>query len=117
MELAYVFGALSHTPRRLLLGKHLPRIDKMLRKLDESSPEVYGNGSEYWDGGCRMRPKKPANSALEDFCLGHFLRGVVQFTAVYQVCVTGWLSSLTLTSTSAGRGCRICKSSPAWRSP
>jgi len=48
--LAYVFGALSHTPRRELLGKHLPRIDKMLKKLDDTTPETYGNGKEYWDG-------------------------------------------------------------------
>jgi len=50
MELAYLFGALSRTPRRALLSKHLPRIDRMLKKLDESSPEEYGNGHEYWDG-------------------------------------------------------------------
>ena len=91
MELAYVFGALSHTPRRHLLGKHLPRIDKMLRKLDESSPEAYGNGSEYWDGEYGVYLVAYADSALVDFCLGHFLRGVVQFTAVYQVCVTAGL--------------------------
>jgi hypothetical protein len=50
LELAYVFGALTHTPRGLLLGKHLPRIDRMLGKLDKVSPEDYGTGSEYWDG-------------------------------------------------------------------
>lgn len=50
MELAYVFGALSHTPRRDLLGKHLPRIDAQLATLDASTPEDYGTGAEYWDG-------------------------------------------------------------------
>lgn len=33
-----------------MLGKHLPRIDKMLKKLDDTTPETYGNGNEYWDG-------------------------------------------------------------------
>ena len=53
MELAYLFGALSHTPRRDLLAKHLPRINKMLAKLEASTPETYGNGNEYWDGASR----------------------------------------------------------------
>jgi hypothetical protein len=26
-----------------------------------------------------------------DYCLGHFLRGVVQFTARYQVCLVWWI--------------------------
>lgn len=50
MELAYVFGSLSHTPRRSLLQTLLPRIDKMLAKLEGVEPEAYGNGHEYWDG-------------------------------------------------------------------
>lgn len=50
MELAYVFGALTHTPRNLLLNRHLPRIDKMLAKLDAETPEEYGKGVGYWDG-------------------------------------------------------------------
>ena len=68
MELAYVFGALGHTPRHALLSKTVPRIDKMLAKLEASSPEKYGNGHQYWD----------------DYCLGHFLRGVANFAARYQ---------------------------------
>jgi hypothetical protein len=50
MELAYVFGSLSHTPRNSLLQTLLPRIDRMLGKLEASEPEAYGNGHEYWDG-------------------------------------------------------------------
>ncbi|ORY33728.1 hypothetical protein BCR39DRAFT_518906 [Naematelia encephala] len=70
LELSYVFGALSHTPRRALLGIILPRIDRALDKLQKTTPEEYGlrKGTEYWD----------------DYCLGHFLRGVVQFVARYQ---------------------------------
>ncbi|KAK4687223.1 tetratricopeptide repeat protein 39, partial [Tremellales sp. Uapishka_1] len=68
MELAYIFGSLSRTPRYLLLGTTLPRIDRMLAKLTNSTPETYGNGNEYWD----------------DYCLLHFLRGFVHFVARYQ---------------------------------
>ncbi|WWC61209.1 uncharacterized protein I303_103789 [Kwoniella dejecticola CBS 10117] len=68
MELAYVFGSLSNTPRRSLLGQWLPRIDKALQGLDSVEPENYGNGHEYWD----------------DYCLGHFLRGMCQFISRYQ---------------------------------
>jgi hypothetical protein len=50
MELAYVFGSLSHTPRKSLLHTLLPRIDKMLGILEGVTPEEYGNGHGYWDG-------------------------------------------------------------------
>ncbi|WWD01496.1 hypothetical protein V866_008440 [Kwoniella sp. B9012] len=68
MELAYVFGSLSNTPRRSLLDSWLPRINKALKALDGVEPENYGNGHEYWD----------------DYCLGHFLRGMCQFISRYQ---------------------------------
>lgn len=41
----------------------------MLAKLENSTPERYGNGQQYWD----------------DYCLGHFLRGTAQAFARYQV--------------------------------
>ena len=50
MELAYVYGGLSSCPRRLLLSKQLPKIDKHLAELDKVTPEKYGNGEDYWDG-------------------------------------------------------------------
>ncbi|WRT67062.1 uncharacterized protein IL334_004028 [Kwoniella shivajii] len=66
MELAYVFGSLSNTPRRSLIDEWLPRINRVLGKLDETDPEIYG--SAYWD----------------DYCLGHFLKGMCQFISRYQ---------------------------------
>jgi tetratricopeptide (TPR) repeat protein len=68
MELAYVFGSLGYTPRRILLSKWLPHIDAELAKLEASNPDEWGNGTEYWD----------------DYALGHFLRGIVQAVARYQ---------------------------------
>ncbi|KAL7422267.1 hypothetical protein Q5752_002913 [Cryptotrichosporon argae] len=68
LELSYVFGSLAHTPRHALLSTTLPRIDKALAKLDASTPEQWGNGTQYWD----------------DYALGHFLRGVALATARYQ---------------------------------
>lgn len=119
MELAYVFGSLSHTPRRSLLHTLLPRIDKMLGTLEGVSPEEYGNGHEYWDGtfilliisllfssvlnssktlnihqkrrrdsgsyrSTARKQKRGTRRLMPDYTLGHFLRGVVQFTARYQ---------------------------------
>lgn len=85
MELAYVFGSLSHTPRRSLLQTLLPRIDKMLAKLEGVEPAQYGNGHEYWDGVSSCPRMSLGDVADElDYTLGHFLRGVVQFTARYQ---------------------------------
>ncbi len=43
--LAYVFVALSRPPQRDLLGKHLPRIDEMLKKQDDTALKTFGNGS------------------------------------------------------------------------
>ncbi|WWC90109.1 uncharacterized protein L201_005042 [Kwoniella dendrophila CBS 6074] len=68
MELAYVFGSLSNTPRRSLIDSWLPRVNKVLKSLEGVEPEQYGNGHEYWD----------------DYCLGHFLRGMCQFISRYQ---------------------------------
>ncbi|OXG93214.1 hypothetical protein C345_00850 [Cryptococcus neoformans A2-102-5] len=69
LELAYVFGSLSNTPRRSLLDIHVPRLNEMMKKL-ENGEENYGNGTgkEYWD----------------DYVLAHFLRGMCQFVARYQ---------------------------------
>ncbi|BEI96809.1 hypothetical protein CcaverHIS631_0203980 [Cutaneotrichosporon cavernicola] len=68
MELAYVFGCLGHTPRRMLVSKWLPHLNAEIARLEASTPEEWGNGQQYWD----------------DYALGHFLRGCVQFTAAYQ---------------------------------
>ncbi len=43
MMLAYVFVALSRPPQRDLLGKHLPRIDEMLKKQDDTALKTFGN--------------------------------------------------------------------------
>jgi hypothetical protein len=55
LELAYVYGSLFHTPRRTLMGTHLPRIERQLERLKDKGPEAYGMG--YWDGesGARLR--------------------------------------------------------------
>ena len=65
MELAYVFGSLSHTPRKSLLHTLLPRIDKMLGTLEGVTPEEYGNGHGYWDGKfsfLHLIPSSPVSS-------------------------------------------------------
>lgn len=71
MEVAYVFGTMGSTPRRILVGKWLPYINASLARLEASTPETWGNGQEYWD----------------DYALGHFLRGVAQAVARHQPAV------------------------------
>jgi hypothetical protein len=50
MELAYAFDSLGTTPRRILLSKWLPHINSELARLEASTPENWGDGTEYWDG-------------------------------------------------------------------
>lgn len=45
-----IYGLLQRTPGWSLQQKTIPRIDKLLAELDESTPETYGSGEEYWDG-------------------------------------------------------------------
>jgi hypothetical protein len=59
MELAYVFGSLGHTPRRVLVSKWLPHINAELARLEASTPEEWGNGEQYWDGECRVCGSAP----------------------------------------------------------
>lgn len=85
MELAYVFGSLGHTPRRVLVDKWLPHINAELARLEASTPEAWGNGDRYWDGECAVEQLKERTKQLTpDYVLGHFLRACVQFVAAYQ---------------------------------
>jgi hypothetical protein len=54
----------------------------MLATLDGIEPAEYGNGHEYWDGTSLFLHF--GRGLMIDYTLGHFLRGVVQFTARYQ---------------------------------
>ncbi|KAH7911470.1 hypothetical protein BJ138DRAFT_1172533 [Hygrophoropsis aurantiaca] len=62
LELAYVFLAISHAPRKVITSKMLPEVEVVLGKLreHEKSPAKYENGHGYWD----------------DYCLARFLEGV-----------------------------------------
>ena len=62
LELAYVFGALYHCPRKTLLSVHLPRIDKQLDKLVADGES--GHGSGYWDGELLQLHRAPVRSQL-----------------------------------------------------
>ncbi|GAA5827210.1 hypothetical protein JCM11251_001170 [Rhodosporidiobolus azoricus] len=68
IELAYVLNCLGLSPRRILVDKHLVEVKKVLADLGAvADSSAYGKtGEEYWD----------------DYCLAHFLRGVIlRFTA------------------------------------
>ncbi|EGO03118.1 hypothetical protein SERLA73DRAFT_176637 [Serpula lacrymans var. lacrymans S7.3] len=62
LELAYVFQAISHAPKKVIISKMLPEIEKLLLKLKEheKAPAKYEQGHGYWD----------------DLCLARFLEGV-----------------------------------------
>jgi tetratricopeptide (TPR) repeat protein len=64
VEFSYIYHCLSNAPRYALTDEHLVMISDALSDLNEheSSPSSYHSGEdEFWD----------------DFCLAHFLRGVV----------------------------------------
>ena len=91
MELAYLFGSLSHTPRRSLLGELIPRIDRMLKMLDETTPENYGTGVEYWDG---MSTSPCIAAMVRSFAVGS--------TSLHQLTVqiTAWAISFEVSAFS-----------------
>jgi hypothetical protein len=62
LEFAYLFLAIAHAPRVIIVTKMLPEVDKLLTKLKtyEKNPKEYENGQGYYD----------------DLCLAHFLEGV-----------------------------------------
>jgi len=62
LELAYVFMAIAHAPKDIILSKMLPQVDAELEKIKhfENEPHKYEGGQAYWD----------------DLCLAKFLEGV-----------------------------------------
>lgn len=60
LEFAYLFLAIAHAPKLVLLEKMLPEIDRAMGGLKEGQPG-------YWD----------------DMCLALFLKGVVQRYAAF----------------------------------
>ena len=63
LELAYVFQAITRTPRSVIAERMLPLVDAALAKLKpyEGAPKTYGSGSgsskaaEFWDDWCLAR--------------------------------------------------------------
>ncbi|KAG8987239.1 hypothetical protein FRB90_003521 [Tulasnella sp. 427] len=51
LELCYMLGAISHTPRSVFLSTIIPSLVKSLGTLasHSSKPASYGNGTGYWD--------------------------------------------------------------------
>ncbi|KAH7920441.1 hypothetical protein BV22DRAFT_804226 [Leucogyrophana mollusca] len=62
LELAYVFQAISHAPKKVITSQMLPEVEVVLERLKqhEKTPAKYEGGHGYWD----------------DYCLARFLEGV-----------------------------------------
>lgn len=71
LELAYLFGGVTHAPRDVLANEMLPQARAELSKLRafQDNPEAWGNGMGYWD----------------DYCLCRFLEGVCERYLAYPV--------------------------------
>jgi hypothetical protein len=71
LEMGYLFLAIAHAPREVILSKMLPEVDAVLAKLNASAPNPaqYEGGHGYWD----------------DFCLARFLEGVCLRYVAYPV--------------------------------
>jgi hypothetical protein len=64
LEFAYIFQAITRTPRSLIAERMLPLVDAALAKLKpyEEAPKTYGKAAEFWDDWCLAR-------LLEGACL------------------------------------------------
>ncbi|KAF8623319.1 hypothetical protein AX17_007460 [Amanita inopinata Kibby_2008] len=61
LEIAYLFLAIAHAPRVVIIDRMLPEVYQVLETLEKSTINDYhGNGIGYWD----------------DYCLAKFLEGV-----------------------------------------
>lgn len=60
--MAYIFLAIAHAPREIVIAKMLPMIETQLSKLreHEKEPSAYEDGHGFWD----------------DYCLAKFLEGI-----------------------------------------
>ncbi|KAF8801787.1 hypothetical protein BYT27DRAFT_7197766 [Phlegmacium glaucopus] len=70
LELAYIFHAIAHAPRSVIVNKMLPEVESLLTQLNKSKDDIIGyvGGREsYWD----------------DYCLGMFLKGVCMRYVAY----------------------------------
>jgi hypothetical protein len=79
LELAYVFQAITRTPRSVIAERMLPLVDAALAKLqpyeDESAaPQTYqgGKAAEFWDDWCLAR-------LIEGACLRYVAYPVRQY--------------------------------------
>ena len=76
LELAYLFLAIAHAPRTVIVVKMLPQIDDLLTQLSQSKNDMsgyIGGRDSYWD----------------DYCLGMFLKGVCMRYIAYPVSFQG----------------------------
>ena len=69
LEFAYLFLAIQHAPRDVILQRMIPEVDAHLARLHDRDPTTYEGGKGYWD----------------DLCLAQFLEGVCMRFVAYPV--------------------------------
>ena len=74
LELAYIFQAITRTPRSVIAERILPLVEAALAKLQpyEAAPQTYGRAAEFWD----------------DWCLAHLIEGACLRYIAYPVRAT-----------------------------
>lgn len=80
MEFAYMFEAIDHAPRDVLLTRMIPEVETAMAPIESCE----GNESKYLDGA--------GKSALwDDHCLGYLLMGACWRMVAYpvRVCFVG----------------------------
>ena len=77
MELAYMFEAIMHSPRNVLLNKMIPDIEAGMITIEACSEDE----TKYLDGA-------GADAFWDDYCLGYFLMGSCWRTVAYPVGVS-----------------------------
>lgn len=103
LELAYVFFAISHAPRQIVLGRMIPHINQALEDLgvletDRVNQGALANGEK--SNGTAKNHRKAKSKAegkdgyWDDLCLARFLEGVCWRFVAYPVCPSSIKSAL-----------------------
>lgn len=79
LELAYIFQAITRTPRSVIVERMLPLVDAALAKLKsfEDAPQKYGKAAEFWEDWCLARQLEGACLRYIAYPVRGYYRGII----------------------------------------
>lgn len=81
LELAYIFQAITRTPRSVIVERMLPLVDAALAKLKsfEEAPQKYGKAAEFWEDWCLARQLEGACLRYIAYPVRGYYRGIIMY--------------------------------------